>query len=83
MAELAELKLAKKERHNASFYNCEMFVYNFGNLTTLFFQSTDVIFDAILPEWALAEFCREYNLTRTEAVQVIKNQNEGLMNSSF
>lgn len=38
-------------------------------------QSTDIIFDAILPEWALAELCKELNVTRAEAVQVIKNQN--------
>lgn len=38
-----------------------------------------MIFDAILPEWALAEFCKEFHFTRTEAVQIIKNQNQALI----
>ncbi len=37
-------------------------------------QSSDVIFDAILPEWAFAAFCKKYNLTRHEAFKIIKLQ---------
>lgn len=41
-----------------------------------------MIFDVILPEWALAEFCKELDVTRTEAVQIIKNQNQALIDAT-
>ncbi len=40
-----------------------------------------MIFDAILPEWAFAEFCKEFNVAKTEAVQIIKKQNQALIDA--
>lgn len=37
-------------------------------------QSGDVIFHTILPEWALAAFCKKFKLARHEAVKIIKAQ---------
>lgn len=46
------------------------------------FQSSDVIFDLILPEWALAAFCKKFNCTRTEALETLKLQQAADMNIS-
>lgn len=46
------------------------------------FQSTDIIFDAILPEWALAIFCKKFSLIRYEAVEKLKWQSKALLEIS-
>lgn len=45
----------------------------------LYLQSTEVIFDSILPEWALAAFCKQFKSTRSEAIQRIKLQSKYLI----
>ncbi len=42
-------------------------------------QSTEVIFDSILPEWALAAFCKQFKLTRFEAIERMKLQSKYLI----
>lgn len=48
----------------------------------LILQSTDVIFDAILPEWALSVFCKKFDFTRCEALETLKLQSQALSNVS-
>lgn len=79
MANFVETKLANnlEEEHNVSVI-CFAFIF-FNRKICYFLQSTEVIFDAILPEWALAVFCKKFNLTRIEAVERLKFQSQALI----
>lgn len=45
-------------------------------------NSSDIIFDLLIPEWALAIFCKEYNCTRSEALERLRLQSVALGNRS-
>lgn len=45
-------------------------------------QSSDVIFDAIIPEWALAIFCKHNNFSKSQALQTLHLQAQALIDKS-
>lgn len=49
------------------------FAINFLSIVIL--QSTDVIFEAIIAEWAYKVFGNKYNLNRQQAVEAVKEMN--------
>lgn len=77
MAVFAETKLVNnlEEEHNVSLFRFNIYLENY----LYFFQSTEVIFDAILPEWTLAAFCKKFKLARREAIEKIKLQSKYLI----
>lgn len=44
--------------------------------------SSDIIFDCILPEWALRIFCKKFDFTRSESVKYLQRQTAVMNNMS-
>lgn len=81
MAVFAETKLASNAKEELN-VGLPVVVVSTYYLIFYVLQSTDIIFDSILPEWALAAFCEQFKMTRFEAVERIKRQSQYLIDTN-